>query len=62
VVEVEMGEEDVQLDRRIVEHRHTEGSHPGSGIEDEHMAAGQAHLDARRVSAVPDRVGSRSRD
>ena len=59
MIEVQVGEQDVQLGRPLGLHGHAEGSQTGSRVEDERVTARQADLDARRVAAVTDRVGAR---
>src|SRR5467141_2455553 len=62
MVEVQVREEDVQLDGRILLHRHAEGPHARAGVEHECMSTRQANLYARGVPAVFDRVGPGHRD
>jgi hypothetical protein len=44
MIEMKVCKQDVELGGRVVLHRHTERTHPGTGIEDESMTARQAYL------------------
>ena len=41
-----MGQQDVEFDRQVLCHPHTERAQPGAGVEHEDMTACEAHLDA----------------
>ena len=58
VVHVEVREHDVQLGREIRLHRDAERTHAGAGVEHECLTAFEAHLHARGVPSVLDRVGA----
>ena len=62
MVEMKVREEDVQLDRRILLHRHAEWPHARAGVEHERVPTRQANLYTRRVAAVFDGAGPRYRD
>ena len=61
VVEVEVGEEDVQPGR-LVGQGEAEAADPGAGVERQHRAVGEGDADAGGVAAVADRFRPRGRD
>ena len=62
VVEVQVGEEEVDRRDLLVGHDHAEGSDPGAGVEHHHGAIRAAHLHARGVPAVAEVLGARRRE
>ena len=59
MVEVEVGETDVQLSVIPLEEPLPELADPGACVEDQRCAVGELELDARGVAAVADGGGSR---
>ena len=52
VIEVQVGQQDVELVDGLVLHRHAEGPQAGAGVEHEDGTVGEAYLHTRRVAAV----------
>src|SRR5215213_11253083 len=61
VVEVEVGEEDVEPGR-LVGQRQAEAADPGARVERQHRAVGEGDADAGGVAAVADRFRPGGRD
>ncbi len=61
VVEVEVGEQDVQAGRLVGE-RQAEAADAGAGVERQHRAVGEGDADAGGVAAVADRLRPRGGD
>jgi hypothetical protein len=58
VVEVQVGEQHVDLVRQLALHRDTQRAHAGARVEHERMTAVEPDLDARGVPSVLDGVGA----
>ncbi len=59
VVEMKMGEQDMQLYGQVIVHHHTKRAYAGTGIENEGVTARQANFDTRGIPAIAHRVCSR---
>ena len=58
MIEMQMGEEDVQLARGLGAHGDAQRAQSGAGVEDERVPALEPDLQARGVAAVADRLGA----
>jgi hypothetical protein len=62
MVEVKVGEEEVDSPRPFADELETERADAGSGVEDEDRSVAEANLEAGRVSSVAQRPGTRRRE